>query len=74
MSNPSLMSIQTFVADYGISRSSLYRLWQEGAGPKITRVRSRTLISSEAATEWRRRVEAESRQPGTKSGTKSQLQ
>ena len=66
MSNPSLMSIPTFVAEYGISRSLLYKLWKDGDGPKITRVRGRTLISSEAATEWRRRVEAETRQPGTK--------
>jgi hypothetical protein len=66
MSSPSLMSVQSFVAEYGISRSLLYKLWKEGGGPKITRVRGRTLISSEAAMEWRRRVEAETEQPGTK--------
>ena len=62
----SLMSIPAFAAEHGISRSLLYKLWKEGRGPRISKVHGRTLISSEAAAEWRRRVEAETEQPGTK--------
>lgn len=62
----SLMPIPTFVAEHGISRSLLYRLWAEGRGPKITKVHGRTLISAEAAATWRAQMERETEQPGTK--------
>jgi hypothetical protein len=60
----SLMPISVFVAEHGISRSLLYKLLAEGRGPKITRIRGRTLISTEAARDWRLRMEAETEQPG----------
>jgi predicted DNA-binding transcriptional regulator AlpA len=66
MSSPSLMSIPTFVAQYSISRSTLYKLWKEGRGPKITRVHGRTLIGARAADEWAAQMEAETEQPGTR--------
>jgi hypothetical protein len=66
MPSLSLMSIPTFVAEYGISRSLLYKLWKEGSGPKITRVHGRTLISARAADEWQAEMEAKTDQPGTK--------
>jgi hypothetical protein len=64
MSN--LMSIAVFAAEHGISRSLLYRLLAEGRGPRITKVHGRTLISSEAAQDWRLKMEAATKQPGTK--------
>jgi hypothetical protein len=39
---------------------------KEGTGPRITKVHGRTLISVEAAAEWRAKVESETEQPGTK--------
>jgi len=61
-----MMSIPSFAAEHGISRSLLYKLLAEGRGPKITRIRGRTLISAEAARDWRLRMENETEQPGTK--------
>jgi hypothetical protein len=66
MTSPSLMSIPMFAAEHGISRSLLYKLLAEGRGPKISKIRGRTLISVEAAAHWRAQIEAETRQPGTK--------
>jgi predicted DNA-binding transcriptional regulator AlpA len=54
----SLQSIPAFCADNGISRSLFYRLVSEGRGPRVTKVGRRTLISSEAAQEWRHQMEA----------------
>jgi predicted DNA-binding transcriptional regulator AlpA len=61
-----MSSIPEFAAQHGISRSLLYRLLAEGSGPKVTKIRGRTLISAESAAEWRARMESETRQPGTK--------
>jgi hypothetical protein len=52
-----MMDIHTFVEEHAISRSLLYRLWSEGRGPRITKVHGRTLISAEAAADWRREME-----------------
>ena len=60
------MNIQTRVAshvngfcrEHGISRGHFYNLLKRGEGPAIMKVGRRTLISAEAAAEWRRRMEA----------------
>jgi predicted DNA-binding transcriptional regulator AlpA len=57
-----MLSVPRFVEDHGISRSLFYRLVAEGRGPKITKVHGRTLISTEAAAEWRARMERETNQ------------
>jgi predicted DNA-binding transcriptional regulator AlpA len=59
---PSLQSVPDFCADNGISRSLFYRLVQEGRGPRLTKVCRRTLISPEAAAEWRARLERDTEQ------------
>jgi predicted DNA-binding transcriptional regulator AlpA len=56
-SAPNLQSIPAFCSDNGISRSLLYRLVKEGRGPRLTKISRRTLISAEAAEQWRRRME-----------------
>lgn len=61
-----MMDIRTFVGDHAISRSLLYRLWSEGRGPRITKVHGRTLISAEAAADWRREMEQATDQRTTK--------
>jgi predicted DNA-binding transcriptional regulator AlpA len=55
----SMLSIPAFCADHGMSRSLFYRLIKEGRGPRLTRIARRTLISAEAAAEWRARMEQE---------------
>jgi hypothetical protein len=50
-------SVAAFCTAFGIARSTFYRLLQAGGGPTICHVGRRTLISVEAAEEWRRRME-----------------
>jgi predicted DNA-binding transcriptional regulator AlpA len=63
---PSMLSVPAFAAEHGISRSLLYRLLAEGRGPRITKVHGRTLISTEAAADWRAKMEQETEQPKVK--------
>jgi len=58
----SMLSVPAFLAEHGISKSLLYRLINEGRGPRITKIARRTLISAEAAAEWRARMERETEQ------------
>jgi hypothetical protein len=47
-------SVKEFCERNSISRAFFYLLLKRGAGPKISKRGSRTLISREAAAEWRR--------------------
>jgi predicted DNA-binding transcriptional regulator AlpA len=58
----SMLSVPVFLAEHGISRSLFYRLVNEGRGPRLTKIGGRTLITAEAATEWRARMERETEQ------------
>jgi predicted DNA-binding transcriptional regulator AlpA len=58
----SMLSVPAFCADHGLSRSLFYRLIKEGRGPRLTKIARRTLISAEAAAEWRARMERETSQ------------
>jgi predicted DNA-binding transcriptional regulator AlpA len=62
-----MLSIPVFVAEHGISRSLFYRLVKEGRGPRLTKIASRTLISAEAAAEWRARMERETEEAASRS-------
>jgi hypothetical protein len=57
--NGGAFSIDQFCEAHAITRPTLYRLWKDGKGPRIMRVRHRKLISWEAAAEWRRTCEVE---------------
>ena len=59
---PSMFSVTAFCADNGLSRSLFYRLLKDGLGPRLTKISRRTLISAEAAAEWRTRMERETAQ------------
>jgi predicted DNA-binding transcriptional regulator AlpA len=50
-------SILEFCQRHGISRSALYNSIRGDAGPRLMKVGARTLISKEAAAEWRRNCE-----------------
>ncbi|UXC37100.1 hypothetical protein [Cupriavidus gilardii] len=41
-----------------MSRSLFYTLVKEGKGPRLMKIGRRTLISQEAAADWRRAMEA----------------
>ena len=55
---PLAMSIREFCALHGISEDMFYKMQREGWGPATMKVGSRTLISHEAAADWRREREA----------------
>ncbi len=50
-------SVAEFCREHGISRGLFYRLLREGHGPRVIKAGRRTLISQEAAEQWRRRME-----------------
>jgi excisionase family DNA binding protein len=54
---PRALTIDDFCRAFGLGRSTIYRLIQQGAGPRVMKVGRRTLISVEAADEWRRQME-----------------
>jgi predicted DNA-binding transcriptional regulator AlpA len=49
--------VNGFCREHGISRAHFYNLIKRGHGPTVLRAGRRTLISLEAAAEWRRRME-----------------
>jgi predicted DNA-binding transcriptional regulator AlpA len=53
------LSISQFCERHDLCRASFYNLIKCGKGPRTMKVGARTLISVEAAVEWRRRMEAE---------------
>ncbi len=50
-------SVTDFCREHGISRGLFYQLLKEGRGPRVIKAGRRTLISREAAEDWRRRME-----------------
>ena len=50
-------SVDEFCSAHAISRAMFYKLRANGRAPRTMAVGSRTLISYEAATEWRRACE-----------------
>lgn len=62
-------SIPEFCAAYSVGRAKLYRMMKAGEGPRIMKVGRKTIISKEAADEWRRNIEAKT-QANAKEGAK----
>lgn len=60
--DPATYTVASFCKAHNISRSYLYLLWTEGRGPRRTKLGRRTLISGEAAAEWRSQMEAQTLQ------------
>ncbi len=50
-------SIREFCELHAISRSLFYVLREKGEAPRVMKVGRRTLISAEAAAEWRKSME-----------------
>ena len=55
-------TIEEFCKSHKISRGTFYNLAKDGRGPVIMKVGSRTIISAEAAADWRRKMEANTAQ------------
>lgn len=51
-------SVSDFCHAHSISRSLFYKLQREGKAPKVLKIGRRTLITTEAAAEWRQSMEA----------------
>jgi hypothetical protein len=56
-SDPPIYSVSDFCKAHCIARSFLYLLLREGRGPRLTKLGRRTLITREAAAEWRAQME-----------------
>lgn len=54
---PAVYSVKGFCAAHDITKVTFYALLKKGIGPRIMKVGVRTLISHEAAAEWRRQME-----------------
>lgn len=55
---PVVYTVPEFISAHRISRAGFYKLLKLGLGPKLMKVGTRTLITAEAAQEWRFRMEA----------------
>lgn len=55
-------TVDEFCQAHRICRASFYNLLKSGRGPKTMKVGGRTLVTIEAATEWRAKMEAETAQ------------
>jgi hypothetical protein len=56
-------TIAQFCAEHGnISKSFFHKLVNEGKGPRLMKIGRRTLISAEAAAEWRAQMETQTNQ------------
>lgn len=51
------LSVADFCTAHDITRPTFYEMLKRGIGPRIMKVGSRTLISVEAAADWRRAME-----------------
>jgi predicted DNA-binding transcriptional regulator AlpA len=55
----SAATVPQFCDGHNISRTHFYELVKQGRAPRLMKVGRRTLISQEAAADWRKRMEDE---------------
>ncbi len=55
-------SVQQFCDAHSLGKATFYALLKKGSGPRLMKIGRRTLISREAAVEWRQRMETETGQ------------
>jgi len=56
---PQAYTVTQFADAHSVSRTHVYALIKAGKGPRLMKVGRRTLISAEAAADWRRQLEQE---------------
>lgn len=61
-SREAALTIEEFCKANRIGRSLFFELQKTGRGPRVIKLGRRTIITPEAQTEWRRRMQAESAQ------------
>ncbi len=61
-------SVAEFCRELGISRGFFYQLLKDAKGPKTMKLGRRTLISCEAADDWRKRMESATHAGGDRHG------
>jgi hypothetical protein len=54
---PAVLTVPEFCEAHRISRWLFYSLQRKGLGPRLMRAGGRTLISVDAAADWRRNLE-----------------
>jgi hypothetical protein len=64
-------SIAEFCRAHSVSRAFFYMLLKRGEGPTVMKVGKRTLVSEEAARDWRRRMESFAGATLTRGGQRS---
>lgn len=52
-------TVPQFCDGHNISKTHFYELNKQGRGPRLMKVGRRTLVSAEAAADWRKRMEGE---------------
>ena len=57
LGDPLAFSVAEFCEKHRITKPHLYELFKRGTGPRIMKAGRRTLISIEAAADWRRQME-----------------
>lgn len=55
-------SVTGFCDDHHLSKAFLYKLISLGKGPRLMKIGRRTLISTEAASDWRALMESQTNQ------------
>ena len=59
--NKTCFTVYEFCHEHGdISKVFFYKLLKQGKGPRLMKVGRRTLITAEAAADWRKQMENES--------------
>ena len=56
---PATYTVPQFLSSHNVSRTHFYALVKEGKGPRLMKVGRRTLVSAEAAADWRKHMEVE---------------
>lgn len=56
---PQAYTVTQFADAHAVSRTHVYALIKAGKGPRLMKVGRRTLVSAEAAADWRRQIEQE---------------
>jgi len=54
---PLIYDVNTFCQEHRISRAHFYKLVKEGRGPRLIKAGRRTLITAQAAQDWRESLE-----------------
>jgi len=60
-----VFTVSQFCEAYGIGRTKLYQLFDEGRGPTTVRVGRRVLIPADAAETWLRQLEKPADNPAS---------